>query len=372
MHEQMRDLSTVRDELPWKADAGYIAGRLLPFLVIALSVVADALTSDREPFDRVLFAAPALAAVTWGSRVTAAVGLLSMVASAGLAELRAEEVPGLLINETVLLAVTVAAAWSSRLRQNREVELRQVHSVAEAVQTALQRPMPSQLGPVDLHLLYEASAAGAHVGGDFYKALEVRGAVRIMLGDVQGKGLGALETASILLGSFREAVYTAPDLPAVAERLEFSMARYTERTQDPDVAGRFATVLLAEIPDDEPVVRLVSCGHPAPLLQHRGVLATADLPSPSLPVNLSGVGVGNGDYDVQELPFEQGDRLLMFTDGVSETRDHTGAFYPLEEQMRAWTKEPADRMTTLLREDLVRYSGHGFDDDTAAVLVVRR
>ncbi|MDQ0847007.1 PP2C family protein-serine/threonine phosphatase [Streptomyces sp. V1I6] len=372
MHEQMRDLSTVQDDLSWKADAGYILGRLLPFLVIALSVAADALTSDREPFDRVLFAAPALAAVTWGSRVTAGVGLLSMVASAGLAELRAEDLPGVLINETVLLAVTVAAAWSSRLRQTREVELRQVYSVAEAAQTALQRPMPSHLGSVDLHLLYEASAAGAHVGGDFYKALEVRGAVRIMLGDVQGKGLGALETASILLGSFRESAYTAPDLPAVAERLEFSMARYAERTQDSDVAGRFATVLLAEIPDDEPVVRLVSCGHPAPLIQHQDVLTTADLPSPSLPVNLSGLGLGNGDHDVQELPFEEGDRLLMFTDGVSETRDHTGAFYPLEERMRAWIREPADRMTTLLREDLVRYSGHGFDDDTAAVLVVRR
>ncbi|MGW7289197.1 PP2C family protein-serine/threonine phosphatase [Streptomyces sp. NPDC054847] len=371
MHEQMRDHSTVQDDLSWKADAGYIVGRLLPFLVIALSVVADVLTSDREPFDRVLFAAPALAAVTWGSRGTVVVGLLSMVASAGLAARRAEDVPGVLINLTVLLAVTVAAVWSSRLRRNREMELRQMHSVAEAAQTALQRPMPSHLGPVDLHLLYEASAAGAHVGGDFYKALEVRGAVRIMLGDVQGKGLGALETASILLGSFRESAYTAPDLAAVAERLEFSMARYAERTQDSDVASRFATVLLAEIPHDEPVVRILSCGHPAPVIQHQDVLTTAELPSPSLPVNLSGLGLGN-EYDVQELCFEPGDRLLMFTDGVSETRDHTGAFYPLEDRMRGWIREPADRMITLLREDLVRYSGHGFDDDTAAVLVVRR
>jgi serine phosphatase RsbU (regulator of sigma subunit) len=377
MHEQMREHSTVLDGLSWKADAGYLIGRLLPFLVIALSVVADSLTSDREPFGRVLFAAPALAAVTWGSRVTAGVGLLSMATSAGLAARRAEDVPGMLINETVLLAVTVAAVWSSRLRQNRELELRQMHSVAEAAQSALQRPMPSHLGSVDLHLLYEASAAGAHVGGDFYKALEVHGAVRIMLGDVQGKGLGALETASILLGSFRESAYTAPDLPAVAERLEFSMARYAERTQDSDVASRFATVLLAEIPDDEPVVRLVSCGHPAPIVQHRGVLKTADLPSPSPPVNLFGrqgdvLGPGDGDFDVQQLPFEPGDRLLMFTDGVSETRDDTGTFYPLEERMRAWIGEPADRMTTLLRADLVRHSGRGFDDDIAAVLVVRR
>lgn len=265
--------------------------------------------------------------------------------------------------------VALAAAVSSHARQRREAELRQVSAVAEAAQGALLRPLPPRLGTVDLRLLYEASAAGAHVGGDFYKALKVRDGVRIMLGDVQGKGLPAVEAASLLLGSFREAAYTAPDLPAIAQRLEASMARYAERAPESEAADRFSTVLLAEVPDDRPVIRLLSCGHPAPVVQRDGAVETVELTAPSVPVHLP-VPV-DAPFTVEEVPFGPGDRLLMFTDGVTETRDARGAFYPLEQRLAAWADEPADRIPGLLREDLDRFGAHGLEDDTTALLLVR-
>ncbi|MFC9492528.1 PP2C family protein-serine/threonine phosphatase, partial [Streptomyces hydrogenans] len=204
---------------------------------------------------------------------------------------------------------------------------------------------------------------------DFYKALKVRDGVRIMLGDVQGKGLPAVEAASLLLGSFREAAYTAPDLPAIAQRLEASMARYAERAPESDAADRFSTVLLAEVPDDRPVIRLLSCGHPAPVVQRDGAVETVELTAPSVPVHLP-VPV-DAPFTVEEVPFGPGDRLLMFTDGVTETRDARGAFYPLEQRLAAWADEPADRIPGLLREDLDRFGAHGLEDDTTALLLVR-
>lgn len=211
--------------------------------------------------------------------------------------------------------------------------------------------------------------AGAHVGGDFYKALQVEGAVRVMIGDVQGKGLGAVEIAAVLLGSFRESAYTEPDLAAIARKLEASMRHYESRVGIDD-ADRFATVILAEIPTDRPVMRLLSCGHPPPVRQVRGHTAQyVDFPQPSLPVHLP-VSVEH-DHTVEEVPFEVGDRVLMYTDGVSETRDASGAFYPLVERVSAW-QEVADReVLPRLAADLHRFSAHGLDDDTAAVLVVR-
>ncbi|MET9933880.1 MULTISPECIES: PP2C family protein-serine/threonine phosphatase [unclassified Streptomyces] len=353
-----------------RAEFRYLLGRALPFLVLAAAPLADVLTAPEERFDRFLIAAPALAAVTWGVRGTLAVGALAMGATTLLSLGRGERLfPALLAGQTVLAVVTLAAALSGQARQRREVELRQVSEVAEAAQRAVLRPLPRRLGGVDLRLLYEASAAGAHVGGDFYKALKVRGGVRIMLGDVQGKGLAAVEAASLLLGSFREAAYTAPGLPAIAERLEASMARYAERAPESTAADRFATVLLAEIPDDEPVVRLLSCGHPAPVVQRGPVVRTVELSAPSVPIHLP-VPV-DAPFTVDEVPFAPGDRMLMFTDGVSETRDGHGAFYPLEQRLRGWAAEPADRIPGLLKEDLARYGAHGLDDDTTAVLVVR-
>ncbi|MFI8369820.1 PP2C family protein-serine/threonine phosphatase [Streptomyces sp. NPDC085466] len=353
-----------------RAELRYALGRLLPFAVIVLAAVADVLTSPEERFDRFLIAAPALAAATWSALGTAAIGGVAMAVTAVLSVVRGDPlVPALLATQVLLTVVVLAAVVSSHARQRREARLRQISAVAEAAQSAVLRPLPPRLGTVDLRLLYEASAACAHVGGDFYKALKVRDGVRIMLGDVQGKGLPAVEAASLLLGSFREAAYTAPDLPAIAQRLEASMARYAERAPESEAADRFSTVLLAEIPDDRPVIRLLSCGHPAPVVQRGGTVESVALSAPSVPVHLP--VLVDAPFTVEEVPFGPGDRLLMFTDGVSETRDASGAFYPLERRLRAWADEPADRIPDLLREDLARFGAHGLEDDTTALLVVR-
>ncbi|MEU9860748.1 PP2C family protein-serine/threonine phosphatase [Streptomyces sp. NPDC047971] len=345
-------------------------GRALPILVMILTVLADSLTADAERYDRLLAAAPALAAVTWSVRGTALIGLIAMVVGWALAADSGEPFyPVILANELSLAAVTVVAVWVSRARLRYERNLREVTAIADVVQRVVLRPLPPALSTVDLHLLYVAAAAKARIGGDFYEAVPVPGAVRVMLGDVQGKGLGAVETASVLLGSFRAAVYDAPDLSALADRLEEGLSRYGAWDPDSDAAERFATVVLVEIPDEGNVARLLSCGHPAPLLQHGNFVRPVDFTDPSLPINLAGLLPSH--HRVEEVPFGPGDRLLLFTDGVSETRDRAGTFYPLQERMSRWVTEPGERLPALLHEDLTEYGSGGLDDDVAALLVVR-
>ncbi|MGW7432356.1 PP2C family protein-serine/threonine phosphatase [Streptomyces sp. NPDC054861] len=345
-------------------------GRILPFLVMALTVAADLLTPERERFDRLLVAAPALGAVTWGVRGTCVIGALAMAVRGALGVARGEPlVPDLLANEAVLATVTAAAVWASRVRLRYERDLREVTAVAEVVQRVVLRPLSPRLGPLRLHLLYVAAAAKARIGGDFYEAVRVPGGVRLMLGDVQGKGLGAVETASVILGSFRAAVDDADGLPALAARLERGLDRYSAWDPDSDAAERFATVVLVEIPDDAHVARLLSCGHPAPLLQRGSEVRAVDFADPSLPLSLA--GLAEERHRVEEIPFGPGDRLLLFTDGVSETRDRAGVFYPLEERLRGWAREPGERLPALLHTDLVAYGAGGLDDDVAAILVER-
>ncbi|MCB8905600.1 MULTISPECIES: PP2C family protein-serine/threonine phosphatase [unclassified Streptomyces] len=345
-------------------------GRALPFLVLALAFVADLLTPDRDRFDRLLVAAPALAAVTWSVPWTIVIGLLAVVARLVLSLIRGEfaEAPELVTNLIVIAGVTAAAAWVSRVRTRYEQDMRELTAVAEVVQRVVLRPLPTHLGRFDLHLLYVAAAAKARIGGDFYEAVRVPGAVRIMLGDVQGKGLGAVETASVLLGSFRAAVNDAADLAALADRLDEGLARYGAWDPDSDAAERFATVVLVELPDGEDIARLLSCGHPAPLLQRGGEVEPVGFADPSLPVNLA--GLADSHHRIEEVPFGPGDRMLLYTDGVSETRDRTGTFYPLELRLRGWVREPAEEVPALLHKDLTDYGAGGLDDDVAALLVV--
>lgn len=70
-------------------------------------------------------------------------------------------------------------------------------------------------------------------------------------------------------------------------------------------------------------------------------------------------------------PFRPGDQLLLYTDGVTETRDRTGAFYPLTERVRAWTALPPRELLNHLHQDLLAYNGAALDDDVA-VLVAQR
>ncbi|MGW4776303.1 PP2C family protein-serine/threonine phosphatase [Streptomyces filamentosus] len=345
-------------------------GRALPVVVMVLVVVADLITPDSERVDRLLITVPALAAATWSVHGTIGMGLLAMTLRALLVVVRGE--PGaedLLASESLILGITAASAWVSAVRTRYERDLAEVTAVADVVQRVVLRPPPPRLGPVELHLLYVAAAAKARIGGDFYEAVKIPGAVRIMLGDVQGKGLGAVETASVLLGAFRSTAYDAPDLPALADRLDEGLARYAAWDPDSDAAERFATVVLVELPDGRDTARLLNCGHPAPLLQHGDDVTAVEAADPSLPLNLA--GLAESRHRVEEFPFGPGDRLLLYTDGVSETRDRDGVFYPLEERARRWVSAPSERVPELLHEDLAAYGDGGLDDDIAALLIAR-
>ncbi|MER7622865.1 PP2C family protein-serine/threonine phosphatase [Streptomyces sp. NPDC126503] len=365
-------MSTARHRRPHGAATRtqFNLGRALPLLVLVLTVLVDLLTPDRERFDRFLVAAPALAAVTWSMPWTIGFGLASMALRALLGVQRGEGLASeLLASEAVLAGVTAAAAWVSRVRTRYERDLAEVTAVAEVVQRVVLRPLPPRLGPVELHLLYVAAAAKARIGGDFYEAVRVPGGVRLMLGDVQGKGLGAVETASVLLGAFRAAADEAPGLPELADRLDEGLARYGALDPASEATERFATVLLLELPEGHDVVRLLSRGHPPPLLQHGSAVTPVAFAEPSLPVNLA--GLADTVHRVEEVPFGPGDRLLLYTDGVSECRDRAGAFYPLEVRLRAWADRPAGEVLTLLHRDLVAHCSDHIDDDVAALLVVR-
>lgn len=112
--------------------------------------------------------------------------------------------------------------------------------------------------------MYLAADSEARVGGDFYDIQPGPRGTRLLLGDVQGKGLGAVEAAAALLGTFREAAYHEPALDTVADRLEVRMLRHVRyrAALDRDDWERFATGILVGFPqDDRDTVEFVNFGH---------------------------------------------------------------------------------------------------------------
>ncbi|WP_146616393.1 PP2C family protein-serine/threonine phosphatase [Kitasatospora sp. SolWspMP-SS2h] len=255
----------------------------------------------------------------------------------------------------------LAACWVSATRRRAERELVDVRAVAETVQNVLMPPLPPRLGPLELTGSYRSAHRTARVGGDLYQAVPVPGGVRVLVADVQGKGLEAVSAAAVVLGAFRAAAPDAPDLTSLAARVERALAEQT-------AGDRFVTALLADVREDGRTV-LLDHGHPAPVLLRAGGSAPL-LPrlDPAPPFGLSAL-TGAPAPRPTVLHLRDGDRLLFCTDGLTEARDDSGAFYPLADRAPALLAPTCpERALTRLRADVREYTGSGPDDDSALLL----
>ncbi|GHH00612.1 hypothetical protein Srubr_24740 [Streptomyces rubradiris] len=365
------DGAGARTRLP--APPGWL--RWLPVLYVAAVLLLEPATPVEWPVSFVLIALPLVTAFAYGPVAVAGATVFAVLLEGVLAGTPccAGRPVGYLWDRyyvasyvcTTLVGVlgTILAAH----RTHRERTLADVRFVADIAQRVLLRPVPHRIGDLLLDSLYLSAAAEARIGGDLYEAVPTRYGTRLLIGDVRGKGLLAVETAAALLGAFREAAHDEPALPALADRVETSMDRRAALLGGNEVGERFVTAVFVEIPAGEPVLRVVNCGHPPPVRIRCGEVRELDRGRSAPPLNL---GVLAGEpYHVEEYSFRPGDQLLLYTDGITETRDPDGSFYPLLERLRAWRSLPPQRLLEQLHHDLLAYSGDRLQDDIAALAV---
>ncbi|MPY60910.1 serine/threonine-protein phosphatase [Streptomyces spongiae] len=364
----MRFVPTLRRPRRRRPHGGrWEAVRLSP-VVLTVLISALAFATPREiAFSRLLPAAPALAASMWPVIPTILLGAFCLLVMIGLSLVYTDL--GTPYTAAAIAAVTLAAAYASHVRLRREETLFQIRLVADAAQKVLLRPLPSRFEDIEIESLYVAAQAQARIGGDFYEAAETPYGVRLLLGDVRGKGLSAVGAASAVISCFREAAHDEADLTSVVHRLETSMGRHSAAFPTQDLPERFATALLAEIPHGGGHIRLLNCGHPPPLLVHHGKTFVLEPTAPSPPLNLATL-IGD-HYRIDTVTFAPGDQLLLYTDGVTETRDHSGEFFPLEDWMGRQDPASPQGLLDRLHQALLRFSGGQLDDDIAALSVRR-
>lgn len=344
---------------------GRVTAQLAP-VILTLLIAGLAFSTPRQfAFSRLLPAAPALAAAMWPVIPTILLGVCCLLVMVGLSLVYSDL--GTPYTLAAIAAVTLAAAYASHVRLQREETLFQIRLVADVAQKVLLRPLPRRIEGIEITSLYLAAQAEAQIGGDFYEAANTPYGVRLLIGDVRGKGLSAVGAASAVVSCFREAAYEEPDLRGIAHRLESSITRHIAAFHTQDLAERFATALVAEVPPGGGHIRILNCGHPPPLLVHHRTVRVLDPSLPSPPLNLATL-IG-AHYYVDTVPFAPGDQLLLYTDGVTETRDRCGRFFPLPEWMRQQEPEPPRELLDRLHRALLQHSGGRLDDDIAALAV---
>jgi serine phosphatase RsbU (regulator of sigma subunit) len=345
-----------------------------PLLLIICIPVADAFLPPDIHLAHLLVVATAVTAIGTGPRPTALIGALSVLAliAAG-AERRVLSTENVLVELGSLTALCVLLVAFTHLRDRYQRELVRARTVSDTAQRVVLRPLPEQAGAVSLAAEYHSADADTYVGGDLYAAARTSHSTRLIIGDVRGKGFASISDTAIVLGAFRAAAHRQLPLTELAAYVEdavsWGLAEFSE--SDPDAAERFVTAVVLDIPDDEPVVHMISCGHPPPLLLHHAAETPTALhvAQPAPPLGLG--AISETVYTAATFPFQDGDRLLLYTDGVTETRDSEGTFYPLAERVQRWAERAPGPLLREITADVRAFAGGLLNDDMAMMVVQR-
>ncbi|EFG04894.1 PP2C family protein-serine/threonine phosphatase [Streptomyces clavuligerus] len=261
-----------------------------------------------------------------------------------------------------------ASVYACHRRIARENEMLRLRSVAGAMQRQFLRPFPLLTADVLVNGVYEPLHEDRLVGGDVYDVVESPWGTRILIGDVQGKGLAAVGAAFAVIGAFRTAARREAGLTAVVAALDAAVTGqnlYAERAGEDE---RFVTALVVTIggPDE---VQAVNCGHLPPHLLRAGSVTSPSLPT-GVPLGLT--ALADEPARVGSFPFPPGTTLVLSTDGLMEARAADGTFYPVDERLERLADLAPDKLPGALYDDVRTFTGdHGQQDDIAVLTVHR-
>ncbi len=198
------------------------------------------------------------------------------------------------------------------------------------------------------------------VGGDCFDALTfAQGGVGIVIADVAGKGV----PAALLMSNLQAAVRAFAQDGAAPSSVTTSVNRLLCRNM---ASGRFVTFCYVRIDVAARRLTFANAGHNPPLLVHAD--GRVDLLAPGGTV----LGVfADGTYEQGVFPIARGDRLILYTDGITEGRNAAGDEFG-EERLAASAVAhrvlAAEPMLETMLKDVEAFNGGAYEDDATLIV----
>ena len=229
-----------------------------------------------------------------------------------------------------------------------------------AVQRAL---MPDRSPEFPGWRLWLFTRPANNVGGDLvdFAGLE-EGKAALTLGDVAGKGLKAALLTAKLQATLRAFIPESGSLVELFGRVNTVF----RRDALPQV---FASVVSAVIEPSSGTIRIVNAGHPPPLVVRQSGVEEIDRGGPALGL------IDAAEFKEQVVDLLSGEILLIYSDGLIETRNAEGAFFG-EERLRSLRTGSCASGAADLGERLVeacdRFQGYAPAHDDLSLVVMQR
>lgn len=257
-------------------------------------------------------------------------------------------------NQTLVESVTRHArrAAEARLRERRYAY------EVEQVREMFHRFVPDKVVGAPGIDIAASSENLETVGGDYFEVLHQGNRTAICVGDVIGKGFSAAFLLSSLHASVKPLLKQMPEPAEMCGRLNASICEL-------DLNGRFISLVYGVIDRELRRFTYSNAGHNPPLLVR---------PDSVEQLSAGGriLGLKESSYSAETIQLQSGDRLIFYTDGITETRNAEG-----EEFGAARLIETASRCRTLpaheLKQELLNAAlrhGEGRFEDDATVIVV--
>jgi sigma-B regulation protein RsbU (phosphoserine phosphatase) len=235
------------------------------------------------------------------------------------------------IRLTAVCAMGLLAVVLARVRRRYEERLALMTAIAKASQVALLPPLPPEITGISIAARYRSATPEASAGGDLYEIIPTEHGIRVIIGDVRGNGLDAILLARHALSAFRRSAAAVPALEHLAGEVSRAIRPHLGEED-------FITAVLAQIaPSGE--LTVVNCGHHPPLLRQGGRLR------PLTGTTLLPLGLED-DFTAFTASWLPGDRLLLYTDGLVESRTITGTSSPKTRSPRRFWRPTATRRWT--------------------------
>jgi PAS domain S-box-containing protein len=250
-------------------------------------------------------------------------------------------------------------------RANRQLEQRQKEietelALASRVQQSLV-PQGLRWGKVTVEAAYHPART---IGGDFGLVIPRDEChLDVLVCDVSGHGIGSALMANRIYTETVVLLERKQDLGAMFRQLNSMVVRQL------GMSGFFFTMAAARLDRDGRNIRYAGAGHPPGLLVRDGQVRRLEPRSSILGILPQPVP----DNAVEELATAPGDRLLLYTDGLSEVFNSAGdmlGYDGLERLAGQHARKPLAEMRQAILDDVARWrDGKPGDDDTSLVLV---
>ncbi|KOV67737.1 serine/threonine protein phosphatase [Streptomyces sp. AS58] len=240
---------------------------------------------------------------------------------------------------------------------------REAYIADELQRTMLPETLPQPTG-VRLASRYLPAAETARVGGDWYDAIPLPGSrVALVVGDVMGHSM----TSAAIMGQLRTTAQTLAGLDLPPQEVLHHLDEQAQRLG----TDRMATCLYAVYDPVSHRITVANAGHPPPVLLHLGGRAEVLRVPAGAPI-----GVGGVDFEAVELDAPAGATLLLYTDGLVESRlrDVWTGIEQLREKLAATAQLTGpDHPPPLeaLCDEVLDMLGPGDRDDDIALLAAR-